>query len=360
MRLNGHPSKAALAREVMKIFIYEFISGGGLWTQPLGRNTTSLLSEGQAMAAAVTADFAELADVCTTRDSRLQPFHDSRCRVAVIDEGSDELKVIRQLAAASDLTLLIAPETDGVLLERCLLVEAAGRLLSPGSNLVRLASDKHATAEHLTKFGVPVPQGIELLPGQLPPTNLFPAVLKPLDGCGSAGIRRLDAPNDLQIVRRKKPMRLERYIQGTPASVAVLSGPGGNFALPPCTQHLSDDGSFTYLGGVTPLLPELSQRAMTLALKAASALPKSRGYIGFDLVLGDDPLGRDDTVIEINPRLTTSYIGLRAHLRGNLAGAMLAVVEGCEPDLSVHPGRVQFSCTGEVRVLSSRQTAISV
>ena len=38
-------------------------------------------------------------------------------------------------------------------------------------------------------------------------------------------------------------------------------------------------------------------------------------------MLGDDPAGADDVVIEINPRLTTSYLGLRRLARDNLADA---------------------------------------
>jgi predicted ATP-grasp superfamily ATP-dependent carboligase len=54
-----------------------------------------------------------------------------------------------------------------------------------------------------------------------------------------------------------------------------------------------------------------------------ATLPTPLGYLGVDLVLGDDPSGADDRVIEINPRLTTSYVGLRAAALCNLAEAML-------------------------------------
>ena len=61
-----------------------------------------------------------------------------------------------------------------------------------------------------------------------------------------------------------------------------------------------------------PLEPLLAERASQLAAQAVATLPDPFGYIGVDLVLGHDPEGRDDVVIEINPRLTTSYVGLRA------------------------------------------------
>jgi hypothetical protein len=67
-----------------------------------------------------------------------------------------------------------------------------------------------------------------------------------------------------------------------------------------------------------------------------------------DLVLGDDPAGREDVVIEVNPRLTTSYVGLRAAARTNLAGAMLAVAQGNLVELPFSPARVEFTADGTV------------
>ena len=78
-----------------------------------------------------------------------------------------------------------------------------------------------------------------------------------------------------------------------------------------------------------PLDAPLARRAVDLATKAVGALAEPFGYLGVDLVLGADVNGRDDVVIEINPRLTTSYIGLRAAASHgvNLAEAMLAAIE---------------------------------
>ena len=57
-------------------------------------------------------------------------------------------------------------------------------------------------------------------------------------------------------------------------------------------------------------------------------MPPTVGYVGVDLVLGREPDGSEDVVIEINPRLTTSYVGLRAAARTNLAEAMWQVAQG--------------------------------
>ena len=85
-------------------------------------------------------------------------------------------------------------------------------------------------------------------------------------------------------------------------------------------------------------------------MAAIEALPEPTGYLGIDLVLGPDPGGADDVVIEINPRLTTSYVGLRAAAAEgvNLAAAMLDVRLGRRPWLSFQPVGLQFDPDGRV------------
>ena len=67
------------------------------------------------------------------------------------------------------------------------------------------------------------------------------------------------------------------------------------------------------------------------------------GYLGIDLVLGQAVDGSEDVVIEINPRMTTSYIGLRQAATGNLARAMLNVAAGHTAELSFRAEPLRFS-----------------
>jgi predicted ATP-grasp superfamily ATP-dependent carboligase len=177
-------------------------------------------------------------------------------------------------------------------------------------------------------------------------------LLKPRDGAGSQGIRRIEspgaAPNCLAA-----GWRLETFCPGVAVSVAILGGPRGIVALPPCRQYLSDDGRFVYCGGSLPLAAPLAERATRLAIRAAKTLATPIGYLGFDLVLGADPSGADDVVIEINPRLTTSYVGLGSLARGNLAESILAVAVGEKVELSWHPGPIQFEATGRISSISN-------
>jgi predicted ATP-grasp superfamily ATP-dependent carboligase len=141
-------------------------------------------------------------------------------------------------------------------------------------------------------------------------------------------------------------MILQEFVPGRAASVAFLCGPAGNVPLVPSAQHLSDDGRFTYRGGEVPLPPVLAERAVRLAARAVDCVPGLLGYVGVDLVVG---YGARDAAVEINPRLTTSYVGLRALADFNVAAALLRVAVGEDPGpLRWKPGRVRFAADGTV------------
>jgi tyramine---L-glutamate ligase len=337
-------------------FLYEYVTGGGMLADsPSAVPTGSLLREGAAMIRALAEDVQKMpdTDVVVFRDVRLPGLSLPASRMIEIRDGEEERQHLWRAAGEADWTLLIAPETGGSLLNRCRIVEAAGgRLLSPGSALIELATDKQRCAEHLRAAGVPVPPGRCLQPGQTLPADFpYPAVLKPIDGAGSLGVQLvLDRNSPYDPLELGTMARLEQFCPGVAASVAVLCGPGGLVALPACRQRLTEDGRFGYLGGDTPLADAWAQRAERLAFAAFHALPAAVGYAGVDLVLGDSPDGSRDVVVEVNPRLTTSYVGLRRLITANLAGAMRKVALGGSAELPCARHCVQFDADGQVRI----------
>ena len=93
---------------------------------------------------------------------------------------------------------------------------------------------------------------------------------------------------------------------------------------------------------------ELARRATELGERALDALPDATGYVGVDLVLGNAPDGSEDVVIEVNPRLTTSYVGLRAMTSSNLAAAILHLANGTSLDLEFNDHPIEFFPDGTV------------
>jgi len=92
------------------------------------------------------------------------------------------------------------------------------------------------------------------------------------------------------------------------------------------------------------------ERAIDAALRTCNALPGLRGYIGVDLVLTES----DAVVIEVNPRLTTSYLGLRSALRGDGGNVAAMALAACAGELATPPPmqqRVRFTAAGRVVLL---------
>jgi predicted ATP-grasp superfamily ATP-dependent carboligase len=338
-----------------RLFVYEYSCA-----QAAAKDVAkSLRVEGWAMLTALTADLADLPEVrprsllaadCTT-PLEGQAIH--------LEPGQDEAKAFRELAGAADFSLIIAPEFDGLLTTRCRWVEeAGGRLLGPSSAAVRLTADKLALGKYLLGRGVRTPLCYPWSPGDPVAADGYPAVWKPRYGAGSQATFLVRGPDELAacaaVARAEGTVGeglLQPFVPGQPASVAFLLGPGRCVPLLPAAQHLSADGRFRYLGGSLPLPPPLPDRAIRLAQRAVGTVPGLQGYVGVDLVLGAAADGSQDWVMEINPRLTTSYVGLRALAATNLAEALLSVCCGEEPPALVwKPGRVDFRADGFVSV----------
>jgi len=335
----------------MHIFLYEWITGGGLVEEP-GALPRSLLTEGSAMLSALAADFLLLdgARVSLLRDMRLDDLVLPECEVMEVHSKYDQQEEFSRLASEADYTLVIAPEIDGVLLSMLALArQAGGQLLTANEDFVRLASDKHQTAERLAEANVPVPEAMLLDADQekLPRDFGYPAVLKPTHGAGSQHTFLVTSPQD-DPPPHPWPRRLERFFPGTPVSVSFLCGPEGRHPLPAFRQHLSRDGRFSYLGGSRLEQEELVRRATELAERAMAALPPASGYVGVDLVLGKAGDGSEDVVLEVNPRLTTSYVGLRSIACDNLAHAMIENVAGRPHCPDFHSRSVEFLIDGTV------------
>jgi predicted ATP-grasp superfamily ATP-dependent carboligase len=343
----------------MRIFVYEYLSSGGHGEGPGG---SALLTEGWAMLAAAVQDFARCTDVepVTLLDPRLLPVAAARWPKKVEIHTADSARDgpdFRRLAGAAEWTLVIAPEYEGILGRHCHWVEeAGGRLLGPSARAVALTADKLELAGWLRKGqGIATPPALPFSAALQAPWP-FPWVCKPRDGAGSQATFLVSRPSELMQCReqaRKEgwpgELIVQPYVAGQPASVAYLVGPECIVALPAAQQQLSQDGRFHYEGGSLPLPRPLCTRALQLASRAVRAVPGLLGFVGVDLVLGGADDGSADAVIEINPRLTTSYVGLRRWARFNLAEAVLAVVQGEPvPELLWRQGTLRFAPDGEI------------
>ena len=321
------------------VFVYEYCTALGIGRDP-SDPAHSLWREGHAMRSACVADFERIPGVRTRTLTDVGPTAD------FVD--------FNYLASIFDATLVIAPETDQHLSWRLFRAVEAGAkcLLNSSVAATSVAADKHQLAGVWLQAGVPTPA---VLPFDSPPD--FPHVVKHRFGAGSAEVWLIRCADDWIALSKlggldgltEDKFLLQPYVPGVAASVAFLVGPNCVVPLLPGYQRLSGDGRFTYLGGEIPLPDGLTLRAVNLARRAIDAVPGLAGYVGVDLVLGDAADGSADYAIEINPRLTTSYVGLRAMTGDNLMAKLWDVCAGAS-DVRVkwHDGGVRFTPDGTV------------
>jgi len=309
----------------MRVAIYEWCMSGGL-----AGGTAAIAREGRMMLEALAADTAE--DPALDVDVLLEEGRDldrpARGRVVPVPVG-DDVPALVAAARAADWTVIVAPETDGILAGLVTSVrQAGGRVVAPAHRVIEIAADKQATIDALAARGVPVPAGRPLAAGEpVPPGFRMPAVRKRRAGCGGDGLEVLathDAAPD------RLPARIEAFAAGMPVGVSCICGTRSSIVLPPLRQVFAAGRSPRYLGGDILADEPLAARATDLARRAAAAIGADAGWLGIDMILGRRPDGRDDRVLEVNPRITTSFVGLARLFSSSLVATMIGAAAGAE------------------------------
>lgn len=326
----------------MRVLVFEYITGGGLLAEPL---PPGLAREGGLMLEALLRDLADIPGVrpVAMRDVRLAVPPELAGRVEWIWlERNDEAEpCFRERIALADAVWPIAPETGGILEKLCGLVEATGRpLLTSPAAAVRLTASKLDTLNRLGRHHVPVvpaaplvvpPLGgdfaaIDRLKAGLRAGNAdygFPLVIKPNDGVGCEGTRIITTPDEWRALRDHPPAGsciAQPLLDGESLSLSALFAAGRVYLLTCNRQRtVRRDGGFVLTGCGVNAAHEWRDEFQSLAEKIAAALPELWGYAGVDVIRSE----RGFTVLEVNPRLTTSYAGLREALGANPAELVL-------------------------------------
>lgn len=292
----------SLRSNPLRVLVCEFVTGGGMRGEAL---PASLAREGAMMRDALVNDLMDLPigdlEVIVTHDDRLP---DPRYHVdETIREGDDVWALWSSMARDCEVVWPIAPETGGLLSRlTAMFGEVENFLIGPDRETIEIASSKFRTAERLRTAGVPTPSVWRA--GERPEGEPGPFVLKPDDGAGCEDTRLVEqAPDDVPAGHV-----LQSYVPGEAASLTILRDAGRTRLLTVNCQHVAiEDGAFRFLGLTVAAFDDPDGRFAALASAVGDALPGLDGLFGIDLAL--TPEG--PVVIEVNPRLTTAYCGLR-------------------------------------------------
>ena len=302
-----------------RILVCEFVTGGGMADEPL---SADLFDEGEGMVAALVADLTAIkgVEILLCRDARLGAPGGGPA-LLTIGAGQDVDTLWAQGAGACDAVWPIGPETGGALERMAVLFAAAGRpVLVSAPPVLAVTASKRATAEALRAHGLPA---VPTVPLGETPSPAGPYVVKPDDGAGTVDTFLL--PDRAALEAWQPPASgswvVQPLVEGEAASFSMLVGADGRARLLSCNRQRVRRLEDRFVSDGVEVAALAARRAdwAPLAQRVADALPGLRGYIGVDLIdRSDGPV-----LLEVNPRLTASYIGLSRVLGENVAAAIL-------------------------------------
>ena len=301
----------------MKVFAFDYASGGGDGSSR-GRGAgasgaalpNALKHHGRIMLGALLADLVRLPEV----------------ELITISDPSLFKRRFNACLQAADAVWPLAPEAGGVLERLSRQVLRHKRiLLGSKPAALRVAASKLRTARVLARAGVAV--AATYTAEQSLPDGSGAWVVKPDDGAGCLDTRIFaDAGSALAWIAASGVAGyvLQPFIPGKLGSLSLLCCNGEAQVLS-CNEQrvVVRDNQFHFLGTTVNSLSDCAGSFARLAQSVAAAIPGLWGHVGVDFVNAEHGV----VVLEVNPRMTTSYCGLHASIGCNPAALVLDLLE---------------------------------
>ncbi|WP_269902908.1 ATP-grasp domain-containing protein [Xanthobacter dioxanivorans] len=227
----------------MRVFVCEFVTGGGLRAEAL---PDSLTREASLMRDAMVRDLAALprvTEVLLACDDRL-PVPGA----VPVAAGDDAFAIWRQLAQGADVVWPVAPETSGILARLVrMLAQTGAQVLASTPQAIEAAASKLETARRLAAAGLPHIPTFRL---GAAPELAGARVTKPDDGAGCEATRVWPAGAPASPGPAEN-LVIQPYVAGDAASLTVLADAAGVRLLSVNRQHIRQEGG----GSASPASP---------------------------------------------------------------------------------------------------------
>lgn len=285
----------------MKVLIFEYITASG------EEMPESLRHEGQMMLDALLQNFTSIENVEIVLATK-KNFH-------------NQLKTV-------DAAWVIAPEFDGILQHFCELVENENKiLLTSPSKAVCL------TANKLTTFEMLAAAQIETVPTEIfNPTKCYDKtrewIIKPIDGAGASNTFLLQSEKDwFALPSFETTFLIQPHIHGKKISLSCIFQNGQARLLCVNLQVFEMKKQKFELKNIAVNFKQDDGRYQKLVSQIAIAFPNLFGYVGIDLIENETSC----FVLEINPRLTTSFVQIEEKIGVNVAKLVIDCALGQMP-----------------------------
>jgi predicted ATP-grasp superfamily ATP-dependent carboligase len=332
----------------LKLLVFEYANAIGL-------EDPATTVEGTHMLDGLLADLNHIgADYIISEDSKIKyPVNiaEGNCNPLVIDE--ELLPWLEENVTRFEACLPVAPEEDLILYEITKILEKNKvKTIGSSSEAVLACSDKFETY-NILKDDLPIIETEKVFFSNLKDykdifSNGRDMLVKPADGVSCSGVRVvrsyadfIKASANLKRTTNLPYFLLQDRVKGKSTSVSILST--GEEAIPLSLNRQNIDfneGKLVYNGGEVPYEHNLSDDAKDIAKRTVRSIKGLKGYVGVDLLLDDT--NEEIYILEINPRLTTSYVALRRLLNFNLGEAIVKAIDGELPGEIELEGSLSF------------------
>ena len=291
----------------MKIMVAEYAVGAGV---------QEFILEGRAMLGTLLRSFVACGHEV------LYPTSGMVLGAGTAVSAGDFEDALEKISTVCDAGLVIAP--DEMLEDLTRLVEENTFNLGCPSHAVSLCADKLECTRVLEKENIPVPEtkGNGGYNGDY--------VIKPRFGCACEGIHKSSAG----VLR--DGFIATKFIKGEHISATIMTG-STQLALTVNRQLIEINDEISYEGGIVPYYCDRNDEIIAVAKRTVKVLG-CRGYAGVDMVLGEMPY-----VVDVNPRPTTSIIGISRVMEEEIADLMIRARFGELPDLVNITGSFKFT-----------------
>ena len=294
-----------------KILIYEHFTGGGLLNEDL---SSDLMNDAKLILLSImkSCDRSYNYDYNYFLDYRLTDYRTDRSIITYENEDLYNLSLIKKY----DYILPILPEIDSNLSNYVKFIEKNNiKKVISDTRTIDICSDKLIFYEYMTKHTIPVIPTYKSLNFK---NRSDKYILKDRLGAGCSYVR-LTKKNELEEYYSEN-MIVQPFIDGDHYSLSVFFS-NSNFRL--LTINKQNIGTTNCMLRLKSLIINVNQNLyldiLPIISNIKNSLPGLFGFVGIDFLLRDQEI----YIVEINPRLTTSFSGLYETIGCNMIDLLI-------------------------------------
>ncbi len=294
-----------------KILIYEYITGGGLLNEDLSSN---LMFEASAILSSLieSCNRSTKFDYRYFIDHRLTDMHSDKSVVTRHSKDLYNMNLIKNF----DYVIPVIPEINSDLLKYVKYLEKnnINKIIS-NSETIEICSDKLKFYKYLNKSNIPVIPSYNSLEIE---SKSKKYIVKDRYGAGCSFIKITndkDLKNDYSDDKIIQP-----FIDGENYSLSVFFGKHDFRLLTINQQYFNINNDMIKLQGLSiNIYHKLYLNILSVISDISDYLPGLYGFVGIDVLIEDTQL----FIVEINPRITTSYVGLNESIGCNMIDLLI-------------------------------------